>query len=107
MVYGRNISNTNPKEKIMQTITFTKIQLDAIILEIKKIEKEYYAANDRAYSIRRDLVTASSASKAIKASEKPRLQEKLDIYTRYIAQMFSRMQALREIAGLSWEEISY
>ena len=91
----------------MQTITFTKIQLDAIIVEIKKIEKEYYAANDRALSIRRDLVTASSSSKTIKASEKPRLQEMLDIYNRYIDTMFSRMEALREIAGLSWEEIWY
>ena len=91
----------------MQTITFTKIQLDAIISEIKKLEKEYDEACSTARSIRRDLVTASSASKAIKASEKPRLQERLDIYSRYNDQIFSKMEALREIAGLSWEEILY
>jgi uncharacterized protein (UPF0335 family) len=106
-VYSGDISNTNPKEKIMQTITFTKIQLDAIISTIKKLEKEYDEAHQMARFIRQDLVTASSSSKTIKASQKPRLQESLDIHNRYIDKMFSQMEALREIAGLSWEEIWY
>lgn len=77
----------------------------AFIAEIKELESRFVELAQEMSWVREDLVTASSSSKKVLASEKPKLKTHLSRLQTAKDEAWGAMESLRTFANLSWDQI--
>jgi hypothetical protein len=89
----------------MATIILTKVQSKGFIEQIKNFEAAYEKESKRVLDLQESVYLAGTRSKAFPASSKGHFEALLDSARTNRDENFGAMEALRNFAGLSWEQV--
>jgi hypothetical protein len=89
----------------MESPRFNQEVTLAFIVEIKKLEIRHEDLAREMRWVRENLVTASSPSKDILASEIPALKAKLARLTTALDETWGATESLRTFANISWDDV--